>query len=94
MANEIDDGGSTSPYQWGDQLRGGLRVRDAFAMAALQGLLSSEVYCREIDQATENFRDHQGIQATPEEKKRAQAKVVANTAFYIADAMIARRRQP
>jgi hypothetical protein len=78
--NPVDDQGSA------------MTLRDYFAAKALQGMLSSEAYMREIDAAAENFRDDDGKPADALQKKKAQIKVVTRTAYDLADGMLKARQ--
>jgi hypothetical protein len=99
MTDEIDDGGPAFSSSGlvtpnGDVIYGwnGMSLRDYFAAAALQGMLASEVYMREIDETAEKFIGDDGWRPTDAQKKQAQVNVVSRTAYDLADALIARRK--
>jgi len=62
-----------------------MTLRDYFAASALQGLLASDVYIRELDEASKR------LGMTGEEERIIQPKVVAETAYRIAEAMLKSR---
>ena len=93
MAKATDNGGPAFPHSYAQAAGGlnGMSLRDWFAGMALQGMLSSEIYMREIDVAAESFVGDDDWRPTDAQKKRAQINVLSRTAFDLADAMLRAR---
>ena len=80
MSQPIDNGGPAYPAPAGVQHNNGMTIRDVFAAAALQGLLSKLPI---IDQT--------GVHGIKVDDKIAYNNEVAESCYWIADAMLKAR---
>jgi hypothetical protein len=84
--SEIKDGGLAFPIGRPGGERG-MKLRDYFAAQALGGLIASDVYMREIDEASK------ALSLTGHEEAVIHPRVVSRAAYRIADAMLSEREK-